>query len=40
MNKPDIGSPGGHYNNDFTNIHKIIILPSLDELIVKDPFLR
>jgi hypothetical protein len=39
INKPDIGGLSGCYNNDFANIHKIIILLSLDELITKDPFL-
>jgi hypothetical protein len=40
INKLDISGLSGYYNNDFTDIYKIIILLSLDKLIVKDPFLR
>lgn len=31
--------PGGRHNNDFTEINKISVLPTTDELAAKDPYL-
>ena len=37
----DDDGPGGRHDNDFTDIHRIIILPTPDELAsTEDPFLR
>jgi hypothetical protein len=38
--QPETGGPGGRHDNDFSDIRKIAILPTPDELVSKDPFLR
>ena len=40
INKSEVGGPSGQHNNDFIDIRKIIILPTPDELILIDLFLR
>ncbi|KAI9769554.1 MAG: hypothetical protein M1840_004032 [Geoglossum simile] len=37
--KRAVGGPGGRHDNDFSDIRKIAILPTPDELASKDPFL-
>jgi hypothetical protein len=39
-NEFDEGGPGGRHDNDFADIRKIAILPTPDEVVSKDPFLR
>ena len=38
--KQDLDGPGGRHDNDFADIRKIKLLPTPDELVSKDPFLR